>query len=456
MSSPEPWANQLAAASWLAQRQYGFLAHEVGTGKSRSLLMAYAACLLMLIVCPIAVGPAWAKQIGLFDRRRKAVIAVSGSATSRARAIREAVEAGGPVAVVVNYDSVWRGEVGKTIASAKWDAIVLDESHRIKSPNGRCSKWLAKLAQSQPQAKRACLSGTPTPQSPLDWWSQLRFLDESLVHRSFNEFRSRIAITHPRFRGWVTGFRPAALADLRRHVDPVVHRVTAAEVLTLPPAIHTVIPVEVSRATAEFYRSLEDEMVAAVQEGVVTAANRMVVVGRLQAATSGFTRVDASDTFTLIDGDPAKRLAIREFLEDFPLREPLVVFTRFIEDINQVIAEVKASGRSVSELSGRAKHLERWQAGETDVLVVQQQAGGAGVDLTRACYCIYYSLSHSLGDYEQSLGRLHRHGQTRPVRYYHLVCRGSVDETIYQSLAEKRDVVESILARLTKRTEVAA
>ena len=98
------------------------------------------------------------------------------------------------------------------------------------------------------------------------------------------------------------------------------------------------------------------------------------------------------------------------------------------------------------------KQLEQWQSGQTDVVIVQQQAGGLGIDLTRSSVAVYYSISHSLGDYEQSLARLHRPGQKHCVRYFHLVAIDTIDEAVYEALEDKRDVVESILARLTRRT----
>lgn len=449
----EPWPTQRSAAEWLRDRHFGYLNKDMGTGKSRALLMSYANLEKVLVVCPIAVGPAWAKQVSLFDQGRRVVVAVSGTGTQRAKAIRRALSRPGRILVVVNYDSVYRGDVAKVVQETQWDAIVLDEAHRIKSPSGKTSRWLASLSESQPQARRACLSGTPTPQSPLDWYAQLRFLDPDLVGSSYQRFRDRIAFTHPRIRGWVTGFKQDALQAFTRHIDAHVFRVKVEEVLTLPEAIHTVIPVQMSPVTRQFYEELEQEMVAMIEAGVVTAANKMVVVGRLQGATSGFTRVDGDNAFSLIDGNPAKRLSFAEFLVDFPLREPLVVFARFREDLRHAREAAVESGRTVSELSGQTKQLEEWQAGKTDVLVVQQQSGGAGIDLTRASACIYWSLSHSLGDYEQSLARLRRPGQTRTCRYWHLVCQDSVDETIYESLEHKRDVVDSVLERLTRRTK---
>jgi SNF2 family DNA or RNA helicase len=70
----------------------------------------------------------------------------------------------------------------------------------------------------------------------------------------------------------------------------------------------------------------------------------------------------------------------------------------------------------------RRDQLKEWQDGGAQVLAVQTQAGGVGADFTRARYSIYYSLSFSLGEYDQSLSRTHRPGQTWPVTHIH-ACR---------------------------------
>jgi SNF2 family DNA or RNA helicase len=56
-----------------------------------------------------------------------------------------------------------------------------------------------------------------------------------------------------------------------------------------------------------------------------------------------------------------------------------------------------------------------------------------------------------LGDFDQSLARLRRPGQTKACRYYHFVVKNTVEETIYEALQNKRDVVEEVLSRLTRR-----
>jgi len=447
----KPWKSQIEEAAMIADNPFAFLAADMGTGKSGAALLGVASCRRVLIVCPIAVGPAWVKQLSLWDQERSACLAVDGVAARRAGSIRETADSDGKIAVIVNYDAVWRPAIAKEITRIQWDAIVLDESHKIKSPTGRASKWLATLAASQPQAKRVCLSGTPTPHSPLDWWAQWRFLEPSMLGGSYTKFRARIAVTHPRFPSFVTRYRTEALEALSRRIDPHVYRIKADDVLTLPEIIHCEMPVTLSKKARDYYERLEDDLVAQVESGeTVVAKTKLTVVTRLQQATSGFG-VDESGSIVAICDENPKEAALQEWLEDLPATEPVVVFCKFIHDIECCQRVLDRLGRSHSELSGRKKTLASWQQGDTVALVVQQQAGGLGVDCTRACYGAYFSLSHSLGDFEQSLARLRRPGQTRPCRFYHFIVEDSVDRTIYEALASKRDVVEEVLSRLQRR-----
>jgi SNF2 family DNA or RNA helicase len=214
--------------------------------------------------------------------------------------------------------------------------------------------------------------------------------------------------------------------------------------------------VELSPKVRRFYRTLEAEMTAEIEAGTVTAANALTKLLRLAQATGGYCRVDGTAGVTVIDGVPSKRLALQDRLEDLPETEPVAVFCRFRSDLDDVQAAARELGREYAEVSGERKDLERWQAGEATILGVQMQSGGVGIDLSRAAYAVYYSLGYSLGDYEQSLARLRRPGQTRCVRYYHLVCQGTVDEQVYAALRERRSVVEAVLQKLSSRQGVVA
>jgi len=292
------------------------------------------------------------------------------------------------------------------------------------------------------------------PHSPLDLYGQFRFLDSTVFGTSFSRMRARYADCDARFPSKVKAWRNQS--EMTSKLDAHSWRVTADEVLDLPAAMHETIPVELSSKVQRFYRSLELEMVAEIEAGTVTAANALTKLLRLQQATGGYARLDGGATVTPIDGVPAKRLTLQDRLEDLPVTEPVVVFCRFRTDLNEVQAMARRLGRTYAELSGNANTLAEWQEGNATIIGVQIQSGGAGIDLSRSAYCFYYSLGFSLGEYEQSLARLRRPGQTRCVRYYHLVSQGTVDEQVYKALSERRDVVDAVLAQLSPRTGVVA
>lgn len=425
--SVTPWQHQVEAAEWAGRLDAAMLAMDMGTGKSITTLLA------------------------LGSSRLHPVLSVEGSSAARAKRLKvEAMRVGTRgLCAIVNYDSVWRGELAKVVEGIAWDAIVLDESHRIKSPSGRASKWLARLAEKQPKAKRLCLTGTPIPHSPLDFYGQFRFLNPEVLGTSFVRYRHRYADCDQRFPSKVKKW--LRQDELAERTDPYIWRVNVDDVLDLPVAIHEVLPVTLTAKTAKYYRDLERDMTAEIDAGTVTVNNALTKLMRLQQATGGYARTDEAGTL-LIDGMPSKVAVLEDRLGDLSAVEPVVVFCRFRSDLNEVGAMARRLGRTYAELSGEANDLATWQEGNATIIGVQIQSGGAGIDLSRSAYCFYYSLGFSLGEYEQSLARLRRPGQNRCVRYYHLVTTGTVDEQVYAALSERRSVVDAVLAKLSSRT----
>lgn len=423
------WQHQQEFVRWYAQRRSGLLAADMGTGKTFATLLA----------------------LGLTTRELVHVDLCSGTTEARAKKLGNALaSAGGRTLVVtVNYEAVWRGEVGKAVEAVKWSAIVLDESHRVKSPGGKASRWLAKLAEKQPIARRLCLTGTPMPHSPLDLYGQFRFLDPAVFGTSFTRMRAEYAECDARFPSKVKRWKNQD--RLTAKLDEHSWRVSSDEVLDLPEAIHERIPVVLSTKVRRYYRAMESNMTAELENGTVTAGDALTKLLRMSQATGGYAKLDDSGSLVAIDGTPAKRMALADRLEDLPATEPVVVFARFRSDLDDIAAVARELGREYAEVSGERKDLERWQAGDAVILGVQMQSGGVGIDCSRAAFAFYYSLGYSLGDYEQSLARLRRPGQTRCCRYYHLVCEDTVDEAVYAALREKRDVIAAVMDRLSRR-----
>lgn len=438
---------------WKHQRQaYGF-AHLIpstlldmwmGTGKSKVVidLINNNDYKSILIACPLSVIPAWQDQvnkhaaipmsISLLNKRsvaKKRDQAINDIALAQAKGI--------PRLTVVNYEALWREPFAAWALGHHWDMVVLDEAHKIKSPGGKASRYAAKLGARVD--KRLALSGTPLPHSPLDAYGLFRFLDPDIYGTSFAQFRAKYAVMGGFDNRQVLGFQNKA--EFSEKFNSITFR-ASKDAIDLPDFQHITLPVQINSKARAVYDSLSSRFMAELDEGTITTTNALTKLLRMQQVTSGTIKDDDGKVIVLHDD---KANALGDLLDGLPEHEPVVVFARFHADLDAVHAAAKHLKRSSSELSGRRKELEQWQSGDTDIIACQIGAGAEGIDLTRARYCIYYSIGFSLGQYEQSLSRTHRPGQTRKVFYYHLVVQNSVDEKVYQALADRKDVIESII-----------
>jgi SNF2 family DNA or RNA helicase len=467
---PPLWNHQEEALHRLHFASRGnLLALDMGTGKSRVVVeyLNIHQTMRHLILCPLSVIDSWLKQFALYGTRPYYILAQKDNwtATRKEKEAKhaEAVAAARrqPLVLIINYESAWRPPLGLVFDSTgqrvvdrgyflgrEWDVVVADECHRIKDTNGRASRFLAKLGEKASQ--RIGLTGTPLPHSPLDIFAQYRFLEPTIYGGSFHAFKSRYAVMGGYENKEVIGYQN--MDDYERRMWSIAYRVRAADVLDLPPAVHVERTCQLESSARVHYRNLWKTFVTEVEGGTVTAANAMVKLLRLQQLTSGYLRTEEGNNVPV---STAKNRVLSEVFTDLPQGEPVVVFCRFRYDLDTIKQVALAQHRTVGELSGRANDLAAWQGGACDVLATQIQAGGVGVDLSRAHYAIYLSLGYSLGEYEQSLARLHRPGQTRCVLYTHLVAENTVDSQVYAALRERKDVVQAILDGIRKQ-EVAA
>jgi len=438
-----PWRHQVRMTQFLRRMDAALLDAWMGTGKTKAVLDALRAvdARLALVVCPLSVAPVWKSEVrkhapGAFEVRDL----TRGKLPERAERLRIMLGASTRAAqlVLINYDVYWRRGLGELIAAVEWDAVVLDESHRIKSPGAKCSRFAARL-----KARcRWCLTGTPMPHSPLDLYGQYRFLDPGVFGSRFAAFRARYAVMGGYEGKQVVGFRN--LDELRERMDELCLHVRAG-VLDLPSMQVLDRFCELEPRAARVYRQLEQHFVAELESGVVTAANALSKLLRLQQVAAGWVPDESGE---LVEVSRAKRELLRDMLTDLT-GERVVVFCRFRRDLQTVHELARELGLRSAELSGDRKEYGEWKRGTPDVLACQIQAGSLGIDLTEARVGLFYTLGYSLGDYQQACARLHRPGQDRPVVFYRLLARGTVDEAIVRALDRRREVVQSVLKSLS-------
>jgi len=445
----------------------------MGTGKSLTALASLETehPMRILVLCPKSVADVWPDQIAQHCQRPWRVWAggTDGNATVARRVeqiIQQTVHAtrlGQPLCVVVNYEASHRPQMAQLLLGTSWDAVVLDESHRIKMPNGKASKHAAQICARTRQhgGRILALTGTPMPHSPLDLWAQMRALDGGLrLGTNYRQFCARYAqpeqvrVPGGQVREIYKGLRPDRVDEFTALVGPLLHRVETTDVVDLPAVTDTYRVCHLTGKARRVYDQLERDLIAETDGHVITAANAMVLTLRLAQAANGFGRDADTDRLVQLDGTPAKALLLADILQDIPEREPVVVFCRFHADLDAVQAICDRQGRRYGELSGRRRDA---LAGPRmspliDVAGIQLQSGGVGIDLTRSRHAIYFSLDFRLADHEQSRARIHRPGQTRPVLYTYLLTEGTIDRAIHGALRSRRDVVNALISHLKARS----
>ncbi len=113
---------------------------EMGVGKSR---IALAYCYKVdaqriLIVCPISVIGTWRREIQACDLDWKILILADISIEERAKLLKST----NARIVLCNHESAWREPLNYSIIKWKPDAVIVDESHRMRGYASRQAKFL--------------------------------------------------------------------------------------------------------------------------------------------------------------------------------------------------------------------------------------------------------------------------------------------------------------------------
>ena len=450
---PRVWPHQRAMVDWSLERAGSMWACDMGTGKSRAAieLMRELDWPKTLIVAPKTVVrnvwphqfELWAQDVDLYLGIIDDKITARGgkSAGQRRIAIAQACDI-----VIINYESIFRDPFGEWLVKQEdfFGLLILDESHRIKTPAGKASRFISRLSNRIP--KRLAMTGTPLPHSPMDIYAQFRALDKNKFGTNAQLFRSRYAEYGGHDGKQIVRWRHKK--EMRRIFESVAYQVSAEDVLTLPDVVDSTHKVELNKRARNLIEEAEEEFFLELESGVITIQNALVKLLRLQQITSGYLHPEGGQLEVF---DTAKRDALEAILSDIG-ETHIVVFCRFRQDLETINAAAVSSDYEAYEISGTVKQLDEWNE-NGGVLAVQIQAGGLGIDLTKARTSIYYSLGFSLGDYLQSRARVHRPGQTRSVHYIHLVASGTIDMRILNSLRKKFDVVREIVTGKQEQAE---
>ena len=463
----KPWEHQKKALMYLCKRDTAALYTDMGTGKTKVMIdmIQTRGFKRVLVVAPNKACEVWEEQIGIHGVEsqfcvirlnnlsvNKSIVSLSQNVTSHKSGSENRT-----YVFIINYEKVWRKGIDKILLSKRFglDCVICDESHRIKTPRSKCSMYLARLGKVVDH--RYLVTGTPLAEKPTDVYAQYKFLDPTIFGTNLGNFRDEYENLDVVMTARI-GHRILDKNNPYKNLDKLHEKMFSCAFyiessVELPEQTDITRTFHMPPKTEKLYNQVFKEKVAELNGLWLESNNVLTTILRLQQITSGFAVVEDIETHEKkrLNVDTTRKEEFCELLQEFPVGEPIVVFARFKKDLKNIRKCCEELGFSYSEVSGTTDTLKDWKSGKTQILGVQYSSGSESIDLTRARYCVYYSLTERLALYEQSRKRIHRPGQTHPVAYYHLIetkKKGyTIDEKMYAALQSKKDIVEYVMER---------
>jgi SNF2 family DNA or RNA helicase len=333
----------------------------------------------------------------------------------------------------------------------------IDESTTIKSPTAKRTKNILEIGTLA--SYRRILTGSPVTKSPLDLFSQCKFLDPfHLGYDSYYAYRSRYAHMLDRNFGGrrvqiVGSYR--RLDELAKKLEKFSYRVLKEDCLDLPDKVFTKRIVELTTEQQKVYDQMKQMALAMLDGKLMSTVNVMTQLMRLHQVTCGTFKAD-DGTITHLKNN--RLTTLMDCLEE--TEGKVIIWATYREDIKKIVDSLKkAYGEdSTVEYHGgvdatlRQDHITQFQQkkGPTRYFVGNPQTGGYGITLTAANTVIYYSNSYDLEKRLQSEDRAHRIGQTGSVTYVDLIAEKTIDERIVKSLRNKIDIANEIMGENIK------
>jgi superfamily II DNA or RNA helicase len=420
----------------------GVLADDMGLGKTVQALALICHARErrpgsgpFLVVAPTSVVSNWASECRKFaPGLRAAQITETGAR----RGVKLTDLAARADVVITSYTLLRLGY--DEYAAIDWAGLLLDEAQSVKNHQSQAYQCAKKL----PAPFKLAITGTPMENNLMELWSLLSITAPGLFAnptRFEQYYRAPIEKANDGER----------LAQLRRRVRPLMLRRSKEDVLTdLPDKQEQVLELELNARHRKVYQThLQRERQKVL--GLLGDLDR----NRFEIFRSLTLLRQASLHAGLIDPKYAKVPStkldalmdqLHEIVTDGHRTLVFSQFTRFLDAARQ---RLDTAGIEYCYLDGKTRRrsnvLARFKSGAVPVFLISLKAGGFGLNLTEADYCVLLDPWWNPATEAQAVDRIHRIGQTRKVMVYRLVAKDTIEEKVMALKASKAALFTSVM-----------
>ena len=414
------------------------LADEMGLGKTVQTLSYVSTekqTFPVLIVAPLVTLNNWEREIEKFLKKKSRNGRILESESPSVTLIRTGKSKELPKSdiYVINYELLLKRSGDLEQVGIR--TIVCDEVHNLRSKTTQKYKAVKKLAALSTVQYRIGLSGTPIYNRGSEIWPIIDILKPGLLG-SFKEFCEYFCYVNDKGKAIVLENKRASLRnELQKHV--MLRRKKADVLKELKDKVRYK---EVIASDTDYYleeldkiwKKLEDEQKEAQTEFSKSASYHRAIQSERQIA--GVAKLPHVINF------------VKNIME---IEESVVVFCHH-KVIHKLLHESLQEFSPVSIIGGqsdstRQDQIDKFQKGESKLMIAGIRAGNVGINLTKAKYVIFAELDWSPAIHRQAEDRLHRIGQKNTVFAYYLIGNGTLDDHVASILVDKSYEIDAIM-----------
>lgn len=461
-----------------------FFPYDMGLGKTRGMLhvlerLKAEGSTPALVICPLEVmgiaGP-WVEDSEDFTPTLKIQRVWDRTREKRKRLLMDPADV-----YLINYDGFKMLET--ELVKMRFPTVIIDESDVMGNPGSKITRAIQRYSVKPFVKHLYLLCGLPTPNHEFELIPQMYCIDPTILGASYNRAQERWGTKTPKkigsrhFNEW--GISSEQRAAMLRRVRRRAFYVSKDDAkLDLPERIFQTRTFQMEPAQAKAYKEMLRDCITLVEKSpddleklkeqldelkdddessetmVVIGANILAQLMRLRQITSGWVRAadDEGDYKWVWDG---KIKVLNQYLHQIP-NEQVIIWAVFRADIARIKEEL---GDDAEVIHGgvnpvrRGEILKRFKAGHFKYLIAHPRCLGHGINLTNACYAIYFSIDYSYRFLRQSMERIHRPGQEKPCTYVtiigeHPTMKETIDHLLRGTMRRKRSMSDTVLAAL--------
>lgn len=423
---------------------------DMGLGKTsitltalNNLLFDYFDVHRILVVAPLRVARnTWSDEIEKWEHLHNLTFAIAvGTEKERLEALRKQAD----ITMINRENLQWLIE--KSGQPFEFDMIVIDELSSFKNHQAKRFKSLMKV---RPKVKRIVgLTGTPSSNGLMDLFAEFKILDMGMrLGRFIGQYRNTYFKPDKVNGPIVYSYKPLPGAEdaIYEKISDITISMKAADHLKMPELVNTKYVVHLSEKEKKKYEDMKAELVLALPEGEITAANAASLSGKLSQMANGAVYADDESILPIHD----RKLDALEDIIESANGKPILIAYWFKHDLMRIEQRLTEKKILFQKLDSDAS-MKKWNRGELPVALIHPASAGHGLNLqSGGSTIVWFGITWSLELYQQTVARLYRQGQTSgTVTVIHILTEGTVDEKIMKALADK-DSTQSALIDAVK------